>query len=129
MCRRRLVLMAGLCAAPGGCGNGPLACTAVFTAVAATVVDAAGQPLSGVTVTDTVRRTGAVLDVTAGSPPAGSGAVIIFSDAFLQEVLPAGDEVIVVAAVSGRSGSGTYRFGSDGCHVRKLAGPDTLVVP
>ena len=129
MHNRTLVSIAGLCAALSSCGTEPRACTAVFVGLSATVVDAAGQPLSGVSITDTVRRTGAVLDVTAGSPSTSPGTVIIFSDAFLQAVAPAGDDVIVVATVGERAGSGAYRFGSDGCHVLKLAGPDTLVVP
>ena len=129
MHRFRPVLTLSLCAALSGCSTDPLVCTAVFATITASVVDGAGQPLSGVGVTDTVRRTGAVLDVTGSSPPIGLGTVAIFSDAFLQAVAPAGDEVIVVATAGGRSGSANYRFGSDGCHVRKLAGPDTLVVP
>jgi hypothetical protein len=87
----RLASMAGLCAALSGCGTEPHACTAVFVAVTATIVNAAGQPLSGVSITDTVRRTGAVLDLTAGSPSTSPGIVTIFSDAFLQAVAPAGD--------------------------------------
>jgi hypothetical protein len=130
----RLIAVTGLCAALTGCGTEPPVCTAVFEAIAATVVNGAAQPLNGLTVTDTVRRTGAVLQVSAGSVadtlPANSiGRVVIFSDAFLQAVLPTGDEVIVVAAAGGRHISGPYRFGSDGCHVQKLAGADTLVVP
>jgi hypothetical protein len=53
----------------------------------------------------------------------------IFSDAFLNAIEPAGGDVMVVATAGSRAGSARYRFGSDGCHVRKLAGPDTLVVP
>ena len=53
----------------------------------------------------------------------------IFSDGFWQEIAPVGDEVIVVASAAGRSGRANYRFGADACHVRKLAGPDTVVVP
>jgi hypothetical protein len=97
--------------------------------VSATVVNGAGQPLSDVSVIDTVRRTGAVLQVTDGFLSLSPGQVIIFSDAFVQSVGLIGDEVIVVATAAGRSGSGTYRFASDGCHVRKVAGADTLVVP
>jgi hypothetical protein len=54
--------------------------------------------------------------------------VIIFSDAVRDSVLPAGDAVVVVVAAAGHVGRGQYRFGSDGCHVRKLAGPDTLTI-
>jgi hypothetical protein len=99
----------------------------------AAVVNSAGQPLAGLSVTDTVLRTGAVLDVTASLPatslPAdGLRSLMIFNDSFIEAVLPAGDEVVVVVTAGGRSGTGRYSFGSDGCHVQKLAGPDSLVV-
>jgi hypothetical protein len=125
----RLLAAIGLCAAVSGCGTDALVCTAVFVAIPATVVNGAGQALSGVSVTDTVRRTGAVLNVTNGSSSPSPGTVIIFSDVFLSAITPLGDDVIVVATAGGHAGNATYRFGSDGCHVRKLAGPDTLVVP
>ena len=124
-----LLAVIGLGAAVSGCGTDALVCTAVFVAIPATVVNGAGQALSGVSVTDTVRRTGAVLNVTNGSSALSPGTVVIFSDVFLNAIMPLGDEVIVVAAVGGHTGNAAYRFGSDGCHVRKLAGPDTLVVP
>ena len=128
MHRIRLMLALGLCPLLSACGTGPAVCTASFAMITATVVDGAGQSISDVTVIDTVRRTGAVLDVTGTTPASGPG-VTIFSDGFLQTVKASGDEVIVVATAAGRSGSADYRFGSDGCHVRKLAGPDTLVIP
>lgn len=126
----RLMLTTSLCAALSGCSTDavPLVCTTVFVTIPATVVNGAGQPIGGVSVVDTVLRTGAVLDATGGASTS-LGTVIIFSDAFLNAVAPAGDDVIVVATANGHTGSANYRFGSDGCHVRKLAGPDTLVVP
>lgn len=128
MYRFRPTWALSLCPMLSGCGTDPIVCTASFETITAVAVDGAGQPLSDVTVTDTVRRTGAVLNVTANTPSIGPG-VTIFSDGFLQTVRASGDEVIVVATAAGRSGSADYRFGSDGCHVRKLAGPDTLVIP
>lgn len=130
----RLIATALLGAALSGCSAEPLVCTADFAFLTATVVNGADQPITSPAVTDTILRTGAVLHVTAGSPaqtvPAhGAGSVTIFSDAFLNAVEPAGDDVSVVVATGSRAASARYRFGSDGCHVRKLAGPDTLVVP
>lgn len=129
MHRTRLILALGLCPLLSECGTDPAVCTASWAMVAATVVDGAGQLLEDVSVTDTVRRTGVVLDVTSTNPSVELEGVLIFSDAFLRTVKPSGDEVIVVATAAGRSGSADFRFGSDGCHVRKLAGPDTLVIP
>jgi hypothetical protein len=117
-----------LCTVLGGCTEPP-ECTLEFRIFTAAVVDSTGQPLSGVTVTDTVPRTGAVLDVTGSLASLHFDGVPIFCDGFQQEIAPAGDDVIVVATAGGRSGRANYRFGADGCHVRKLAGPDTVVVP
>jgi len=111
-----------------GCNTEPGVCTRDFRTITAAVVDGAGQPRNDVTAVDTVRRTGAVLDVTAISPSIAPGFVVVFSDAFLQAVARSGDQVIVVATSGDQSSQATYLFGSDGCHVRKLAGPDTLVV-
>jgi hypothetical protein len=127
MCRFQPTLMLGFCAALSGCDTSPSVCTASFAMITATVVDGTGQALSEVSVTDTVRRTGAVLDVTQDIPPLDPGTAVIFSDAFLSAIRPAGDDVTVVATAEAGVGSAQYRFGSDGCHVRKLAGPDTLV--
>ena len=128
MFRFRRILMLGFCAALSGCGTSPSICTASFAMITASIVDGTGQALSGVSVTDTVRRTGAVLDVTQEPPPFAPGTAVIFSDGFLSAIRPGGDEVTVVATAAGGVGSARYRLRSDGCRVRRLAGPDTLVV-
>jgi hypothetical protein len=130
----RLVSLMSLAPAMTGCGTDPFVCSDELVALTAAVVHGTGQPLTGLSVTDTVLRTGAVLEVTAGLPPsdlpaAGLPVTMIFSDEFREAILAVGDEVIVVVTAGGHSGSGRYQFGSDGCHVQKLAGPDTLVVP
>ena len=130
----RLISVLSLGAAMTGCGTDPLVlCSDQLVALTAAVVNDTGQPLTGLSVTDTVLRTGAVLEVTADSPPSnlpavGLPATMIFSDEFREAIHATGDEVVVVVSAEGHSGSGRYQFGSDGCHVQKLAGPDTLVV-
>jgi len=126
--------MTGLCAALCGCNTEPTACADVLTAVTTSVVNGTGRPLAGLSVTDTVSRTGAVLHVSAGSPADtlptnGIGRVPIFRDDLRSALGPTGDEVVAVVTAEGHSGSGRYRLAFDGCVVRKVAGPDTLVVP
>jgi hypothetical protein len=128
-----VLLMTSLCASLSGCSTEPHACASVITAVTASIVNATGQPLSGLSVTDTVPRTGEVLHVSSGSPadtlsPNGIRRLPIFKDTFKGALAPAGDEVIVVVTADGRSTSGRYQFAFDGCFVQKLAGPDTLLV-
>jgi hypothetical protein len=52
----------------------------------------------------------------------------VYSDDFLHEVRPGGDDVTVVVSAGGHSNSGVFRFGSNGCHVEKIAGPDSLII-
>ena len=52
----------------------------------------------------------------------------MFSDHFIEAVRRGGDEVALVVLAGGHAASGWYRFGSDGCHVQKIADPDSLVM-
>jgi hypothetical protein len=102
-------------------------------ALTAAVVNHTGQAFASLNVRDTVLRTGTILDVTAEHPSgdlpvAGAATVIVFSDAFTTAIRSSGDSVAVALTVGPYSTSARYSFGTDGCHVRKLAGPDTLVV-
>jgi hypothetical protein len=108
----------------------PVICAQNPQGITATVVNLVGQPLDGVQVTDTVRRTGAVLLVVdqTGSLPASGGAIPVFTNAFLQDIRPEGDEVVVVVSAGGHSGTGLFRFVPKKCEVQKLVGPDTLTV-
>ena len=120
-----VVSMTGLGAALSGCNAEPTACADVLTALTASVVNATGRPLSGLRVTDTVPRTGAVLHVSAGS----AADTPIFRDDLRDVLAAGGEEVIAAVTADGHSGAGRYRLAFDGCFVRKLSGPDTLVVP
>jgi hypothetical protein len=116
-----------------GCSE-PQACDAMVHPVTAFVANRSGQPLSMLTVTDTLRRTGAVFQVVAPSSetllPDSTRVAPIFPDT-LSEVLdePFGDNVIVVVTAESRSTSAVYRLIHDVCSsVRRVAGPDTLVL-
>jgi hypothetical protein len=128
----RLIYLVGLAVGVGGCGTDPVSCTDEFVAVTA-AVNGTGQALTDLRVHDTVIRTGAIIDITAQTPagdlPAeGLATVPIFTDAFRNEIRPTGDAVSVVVSAGARSASARYEFGTDGCHVQKLEGPDTLVL-
>lgn len=76
-------------------------------------------------VTDTVLPSGMALVIAQQGYPAGS--VTIFSDNNVRDVRVSGDSVRVTGVGGGRAFSAMYQFGSDGCHIRKIAGPDTVV--
>lgn len=102
-------------------------CTTIFAYVTVVAVDAGGQPVSGLAVTDTVVRTGHGFAISQDAAfPAGT--VDIFSDNLLGEVRQSGDAVRVIGTAAGTGFNAIYTFGSDGCHVRKIAGPDTVIV-
>jgi hypothetical protein len=133
MCYARLVWLTGLAAGASGCSTDPLVCTDEFVAVTAAIVNRTGQAFPSLAVRDTVLRMELVLDISAEHPPGalptdGVPAAIIFSDAFKDAIRSTGEAVAVVVTAGGHSASARYEFGTDGCHVQKLAGPDTLVV-
>lgn len=133
MCNARLIWIVSLAVGTSACGTDPLVCTDEFVAVPVAVANRTGEALASVSVRDTVLRTRMVLDITAehpsgGVPAEGVSAVIVFSDAFEDAILPAGEPVAVAVTAGSHSASALFEFGTDGCHVRKLAGPDTLEV-
>ena len=111
-----------------GCGDQPApgVCTALFAEIPLTVVDSSGLPVAGLAISDSVPRTGRSFAVPQ-FPPVGAGAYVVFDDNFRDQIRVSGDSVIV-------RGSGTRHFTQgfrfdvpSGCHVRKVAGPDTVI--
>ncbi len=116
-------------------GGGARACTMEFRTYGTRLLDAAGQPVPNATV-DVKRTNGtSILCRAEGErgclPPrdvtsyGGPGLYTIISDAVT--VSSAGETFTAnLTAPDGRAIAGTFGFSNDGCHVRKLAGPDTL---
>jgi hypothetical protein len=126
----RIMAALGLAVSVSDCNSDILICSADAEAIQITIVNQIGQPLDGLQVVDTVRRTGRVLALPPAAAPLGvpaeGGPTAVFTDDFLHDVRPGGDDVVVVVSAGGHSTSGTFRFGSNGCHVEKLSGPDSL---
>lgn len=125
---RRWLLASVLALAACGDGDGARVCTASFAFITSVAVDGAGLPVSNLVVTDTVVRTGKGFDVAQNGFFNAAGVFVVFSDSYLADVHEAGDAVRVSGTSGGKGFSATYEFGSDGCHVRKVSGPDTVVV-
>jgi hypothetical protein len=128
-----LLCLAGIVAFLGGCSTEePRVCAQMLELTTANVANRTGQPLTGLSVTDTVHRTGAVLHVLAGSadtlPVDSTRVVPIFPDSLRGTLRMGGDDVMVVVTADGRLASSVYRLAFDGCFVQRLAGPDTLVI-
>ena len=103
------------------------ACTLQFNFFTVTVVDAAGQPAAGVSIS--VRRVsdGAVLTENRSFdlPP---GVYVILTDGNIDDVSEAGTTVKVVGILGDMGFTAEWVFDRDACHchVNKISGPDTV---
>lgn len=104
-------------------------CTASFAFIPVTVRDSSGNPVAGLSIADTVIRTqqGFLVPQSFGF---AAGTYVVLDDGFRDRLRPTGESV----QVSGFNGvtrfTATFTFDvPGGCHVRKLSGPDTIVVP
>jgi hypothetical protein len=126
----RAALLAGLVPLGlGGCiqQTAPVACTALFAYITVAARDSGGSPVTGLTITDTVRRTGLAFTIQQSLSPA-PGTYVVFDDNSLARIRSGGDSVRV-AGTNGTMGFvADFLFDApDGCHVRKVSGPDTVV--
>ncbi len=105
----------------------PCACTLEFRFFTVTVVDNAGQPAEGVSIS--VRRVsdGAVLNQDS-SLGQGPGVYVILTDSNIQDVTEAGTTVEVLGTLGDMGFTAEYIFDRDACqcHVNKISGPETV---
>ena len=122
-----LLLVIGLASCLDSDPSLPCACTLEFRFFTVGVVDAAGQPAEGVSIS--VRRVsdGALLTVNS-SLGQGSGVYVILTDGNIQDVSEAGTTVEVVGTLGDMGFTAEYVFDRDACqcHVNKISGPDTV---
>lgn len=111
-----------------GCETQGVVCTQEFRSAILVVRDSSGQLLSGATITSQLLRTGEILPLPLTGPLSYPGIYVILTDAAKDQLQPGGDSIGVT--VSPLLFSDTLvRFMFDvpgGCHIRKVAGPDTL---
>ncbi len=111
-----------------GCDAQGVVCTEEFRSAILVIRDSTGQLLSGATITTQLLRTGEVLPLPVTGPPSFPGIYVILTDGQKDLLQPSGDSIDVT--VSPLLGADTVvRFLFDvpgGCHIRKVAGPDTL---
>ena len=91
------------------------------------VVDAAGQPVSGATMTVRRVRTGKLIDRAEAT---GDGAYKILEDGVLRDLRPGGEAVDVTFALGSRRRRVRVRVGMDEarCHVRFITVPAKVVL-
>ena len=122
-----LLLVIGLASCLDSDPSLPCACTLEFRFFTVTVVDDAGQPAEGVSIS--VRRVsdGAVLTVNS-SLGQGPGVYVILTDGNIQDVTEAGTTVEVVGTLGDMGFTAEYLFDRDACqcHVNKISGPEIV---
>lgn len=128
--RRRIgICIAALGLAACDTSNG-VVCTAEFRALTVTLLDSAGQPVLDATTVTTIPRTGDTLPITWLGTPVG-GTYVYVDDGANNAIRELGDSLRVdVDRSAGTDFSIAYFVDvPSGCHVRKVTGPDTVVVP
>ena len=109
-----------------------LECDTSFLSVNFRVVDAVGSPQTGLRITVTNQRTGEVYDVR--QPNHEPGVYSALDDSFRDEVrkvfgLGGLGEPIHVNGIEGdREFDADFVIASSECHIRKISGPDSVIV-
>ena len=117
------VLPAMGCGSPTGAG-----CTDSFDVYAVNVTDPAGVPVGGANLVATVRRTGqrvmphsTILWIIGTYP--------VIDDGSREALRQTGEEIRVIVSKGEASVETDYVFDVlGGCHIHKVAGPDTIVL-
>lgn len=102
-------------------------CPESLAFVSVRVLDTIGAPATAVAASHYVPRTGRTITVPQDASLAAQGRYVVLTDFQRGEILPAGDTV----RMSGIQGTTAFVTDflldvPDGCHVRKVAGPDTV---
>ncbi len=125
-----LLLVLALCACNDILGeddNDEVVCTAQFVIVEFWVVDALDNPQGGFTLTVTNERTGETYDVEQYGHTDGLYSAL--HDSFKNKVEMTGDPVRVQGNDGTREFVADFVIGADRCHVHKISGPDSVLVP
>ena len=126
--RRVPPLAAAICLATA-CGDASAVagCTESLAFVSVQVLDTIGAPATEVTASHYVPRTGRTLAVPQDGSLAARGRYVVLTDIQRGEILPAGDTVRMTG-IQGATGfvADFLLAVPEGCHVRKVAGPDTV---
>jgi hypothetical protein len=107
-----------------------VACTEEFRTATVFVADANAEPVADATVRTYLVRTGELVPITSIIDLVAGHYVILDDNA--TRLIPSGVEQFRVTAsrASGPAVEAFYEFRApQGCHIEKVSGPDTLVVP
>jgi hypothetical protein len=111
-----------------GCDGVPLACADYFGFVTITLVDGANAPVPDAALTSVVTRTA---DTLVANPGGNSplGLYSIADDSDRGKLSPFGDTIKLTVGRAITVVETTYVLAPGACHITKLSGPDTLLIP
>ena len=102
-------------------------CTEEFRVVYVMVLDTLGAAAPDVATTHTVPRNGLVLAVPQDPVLTAAGVYVVLTDAHRTALLQSGDVVRLTGTKGPMAFTADFRFDvPQGCHIRKMAGPDTV---
>ena len=106
----------------------PIVCTTEFVTFSITVVDTTGEPADSVQITVKNTKSGEPYDVCQGTicDSYGAGRYTIMHDGFHGKISEKREPVTVKGTKGEQQFTADFAFRSGDCHVRKLAGPDTV---
>lgn len=104
----------------------PIACTEEFRSWGVVVINAAGEPIDGLTVRVVRASSGALLPY--GDAAFSAGGYRIMDDGMAASIRIEGEIIEASATGGGATFDAAWEFGADAwrCHVEKLSGPDTV---
>jgi hypothetical protein len=118
------VVPAIMCGGPTG-----LVCTEVFATYTVVVTDTARAPVAGASLVVTLQRTGASL-TPQSSIIYPAATYLLLDDGARPALRETGDEIHAVVSKAESSVEADYLFDVPGrCHIHKVSGPDSLVLP
>ena len=111
-----------------GCDAQSVVCTDEFRSATLIVRDSAGQLASGASITTLLLRTGEIIPLPQTGPPSFPGIYVILTDGQKDLLQSSGDSIdVTVSPLLGADTVVHFLFDvPGGCHIRKVAGPDTL---
>lgn len=109
--------------------TGERICTEEFVVHTITVLQPDGQPADSVSINVRNKESGDLYDVCQNdlcNANGQQGQYVIFHDSFQGEISKEQENIVVSGTKDSLSFTEDYSFYDDGCHVRKIAGPDTV---
>jgi hypothetical protein len=108
-------------------------CTLDIQFLLVQVVDQHERPITGLEISIINKHTGQAYDTArmqSMQKAIPDGWYVVFSDHLMKQIDPSGEAIIVIGEKDGLSFKEEFVFDTDecGCHVRKIAGPDTIVL-